>query len=876
MGGIGAWSTHCRAADYADIEQLYFAGQYEECLQASAVEVERGVWNDRWPRLLIRCQLTLGRYADARTTFEAAIRRHARSLPLRLLGYEVYRHNNDPRRAEQEMGRIFQLVEDAPWRYSSSENLVALGRCFVIRGADARQILELFYDRVRESDSDFVEAYLATAELALEKHDYQVAAQTLEEAAKLSPNDPEIHYLLARAWQESDAEKATGAIAQALKLNGRHVPSLLMLAEQRIDAEAYDEAARLLTGVLQVNLLRSEAWTLHAVIAHLQGHYEGEDLLRQAALTSWQTNPHVDYLIGKKLSQNYRFREGAGYQRRALEMDADYLPAQFQLGQDLLRLGQDEEGWEVTGRVYEQDSYNTVAHNLMTLHDRLKGFQVLRRGNLVVRMEAHEAQVYGEAVLDLLEEAWTTLCGKYEVSIDEPVFVEIYPQQEDFAIRTFGLPGGAGFLGVCFGHVITANSPASQGESPSNWQSVLWHEFCHVVTLEKTNNKMPRWLSEGISVYEERQKNPAWGQSMTPQYRQMILGAEGAPGANGAGEVEAAEGPVNEEEGSSPDGLGPPGLEPHMPQDSQLTPVSKLSGAFLRPPTPLHLQFAYYESSLVVEYLVERHGIETLKRILDDLGQGSTIHATLERHVGSLEALDQQFADYAREQARSLGNGVDWQQETLPDDPDDETWQAWLEEWPNSYWGLKQYGQTLLEAQRWRDARAIAERLYDLYPEDTSSGSGLEMLAVVHRQMDEPAAERQALEKLAQLDSDSVEVYRRLIELAAEERDWAAVARSAERLLSVNPLLPLGHEMLARAAAELDRPGEAIQPLSALAEMDPIDPAGVHYRLAQALYESNRPDQALREVLMALEEAPRYREAQRLLLQLTRETSEKP
>ena len=75
----------------------------------------------------------------------------------------------------------------------------------------------------------------------------------------------------------------------------------------------------------------------------------------------------------------------------------------------------------------------------------------------------------------------------------EPVTVEIFPQQQDFAIRTFGLPGGEGFLGVCFGRVITANSPASQGDSPSNLDSVLWHEFCHVVTLEKTSNRMPRW-----------------------------------------------------------------------------------------------------------------------------------------------------------------------------------------------------------------------------------------------------------------------------------------------------------------------------------------------------------------------------------------------
>ena len=99
-------------------------------------------------------------------------------------------------------------------------------------------------------------------------------------------------------------------------------------------------------------------------------------------------------------------------------------------------------------------------------------------------------------------------CEKYGVTLTEPVIVEIFPQQKEFAVRTFGLPGADGLLGVCFGRVVTANSPASQGEHPANWEAVLWHEFCHVVTLSKTRNKMPRWLSEGISVYEEGQENP--------------------------------------------------------------------------------------------------------------------------------------------------------------------------------------------------------------------------------------------------------------------------------------------------------------------------------------------------------------------------------
>ena len=108
----------------------------------------------------------------------------------------------------------------------------------------------------------------------------------------------------------------------------------------------------------------------------------------------------------------------------------------------------------------------------------------------------------------------------------------MFPNQQDFAVRTFGMPGGDGFLGVCFGDVITATSP--QPQRRANWQATLWHEFAHVVTLNLTNNKMPRWLSEGISVYEELQRDPTWGQKMTPQYRRMILAGEMTPVGNSA------------------------------------------------------------------------------------------------------------------------------------------------------------------------------------------------------------------------------------------------------------------------------------------------------------------------------------------------------
>ena len=813
------------AADFSSVEKLYAAGKYVECMEAAREQVERRVWNDRWPRMLIRCQLTTGRYPAARATYQAALKRYSSNIPLRLLGIEVYRYNNDPHRAKLEQEKILQFVQSSPRRYSSKENLVALGRYFLARGEDAREVLEIFYDRARKSYPEYVDAYVATAELALEKHDYQLASESLDKAAKLRPDDPQIAYLSARAWQGSDAARAARSLTRALQLNPNHVPSLLLKASKLIDAEQYTAAEEVLTQVLTVNVLHPRAWAYHAAIAHLQGHYAGERELRDVALSCWETNPEVDFIIGEKLSRNYRFAEGARYQRSALSLNPRYLPAKFQLAQDLLRLGDEDSGWQMADEVHKTDGYNVVAHNLVTLHDTLKRFHTLEDSGLIVRMDAKEARIYGAQVIELLKEARSTLCQKYEVEPDKPVIVEIFPHQKDFAIRTFGLPGGAGFLGVCFGRVITANSPASQSQTPANWQAVLWHEFCHVVTLEKTNNKMPRWLSEGISVYEEMQRNPSWGQTMEPQYREMIL-------------------------------------------SDDLTPVSQLSGAFLNPQSPIHLQFAYYESALVVEYVVQNYGLDILKRVLVDLGVGMPINESLARYVGSLERFDQEFAAFARGRANELAPEMDWSRDDLPERATTEQWSAWIEDHPNNYWGLRRYAQALIRAERWADARQTLEHLHGLYPADTTSGNALELLGQVHRELNDSEAEQAVLEKLASITSDSLSTYLRLVELSAAAEDWSAVADYARQVISVNPLLPVGQEMMSRAAEKQDSYEQVVAALQALAEMDPIDPAELHFRMARSLTQLGRRDEARRQVLMALEDAPRFRAAHKLLLEL--------
>lgn len=813
------------AGDLSQAQQLYREGKYDQCATMATNAMAQGYHGEEWPLLKLRCDLQRGRYADARRTLEAALKTFRFSVRLRYLGCDIYRYNDQSEKATQLREEIARLATRSTYRYGDAANRVTLGRFYSDRGADPRRVLETFYDPVKEKQPQLPDAFLAAGQLALSKSDFALAAEELESALKRSAHDPDIHHALARAYASSDAELANQHVEAALEANPRHIPTLLLLVDNRIDAERYGEAREYIAKVLEINPRHPEAWAYRAVLAHLDADPQREREARRKALASWSENPRVDHLIGRKLSQKYRFEEGAQYQRRALAFDSSCLPAQIQLAQDLLRLGKVEEGWRRAETVFDRDAYNVVAHNLVQLKASMSRFATLENDDFIVRMDATEAAVYGGRVLELLGRAKEELCGKYEVSIDERVTVEIFPRQQDFAIRTFGLPGGEGFLGVCFGRVITANSPASQSETPTNLDSVLWHEFCHVVTLQKTRNRMPRWLSEGISVYEEKQADPSWGQSMNPLYRKMIAAG-------------------------------------------QLTPVSELSGAFLRPPSPLHLQFAYYQSSMVVQYLVEEYGRQVLNRILTDLGAGMPINESLQRYTGSLDALNVEFEQYARERAAALAPAATWEDVELAETAGLDELAAWIERHPNSFEGLRRYALQLIQADRLEEAEDVVERFVNLCPSYAGRQSGYAMQATICRKRGDVSGECEALEARASRQSDAVQAYLRLMELGKKLEDWEQVSRNADRMLAVNPLVPTPHRFRAAAAEHQKDSAAAVASYQALLEMEPADPARLHFRLAHHLHRMQRDPQALRHALMALEEAPRYREAHRLLLEL--------
>jgi tetratricopeptide (TPR) repeat protein len=98
----------------------------------------------------------------------------------------------------------------------------------------------------------------------------------------------------------------------------------------------------------------------------------------------------------------------------------------------------------------------------------------------------------------------------------------------------------------------------------------------------------------------------------------------------------------------------------------------------------------------------------------------------------------------------------------------------------------------------------------------------------------------------------------------------AEAIKTLERLMFIFPMegdvhRDLGDLYMAQNATE-----GAIREYTAVVASKPLDPAASHFNLARALHGAKRLDDAKEHLLLALEAAPGFKPAQKLLLELSR------
>ena len=790
---------------------LFLKGEYEECLAAC----EKGLAEGFSPALAIqelRTLLVLGKYAEANVRAVNFLGTYRYDPELFLAAAGVFQATGRMDNAKAVVGVLLNGLPEPPWNAGSSA-VVSYAELMVIAGADGKKVLTELLEPAKEADPKMREPYLAIGRMGLKHHDLELAAENFRAGHKLFPGDAE--FLLGMELSgiplpDTEVDEENGILGYAdlaLKANPNFPDALLYKANQLTGRKDFKAAREMLGRLFSVNPSHPEGHGLAAAISLLEEDVKKAEASLKQARKFWQDNPAVWSIVGETLAGQYRFAEGLVYLKKAAAASPDSPEILFELGSNQLRFGELDEGWKNVGRARELDPYHVAAFNLMALHDKIATYPVLEKGDVMLRMSPEDMAVFGQRAMDLAVRAKETLAEKYRMKLSQPVMVEMLPEQEDFAIRTFGLPGGESFLGVCFGPLITMTSPRGR-LGRANWEAVLWHEMAHTVTLDMSRHRIPRWLSEGISVYEERQAREGWGQGMTSAFRTRLL-------------------------------------------EDELAPVETLDKLFAGP----DIMLGYYQSSLVVEFMVGRFGIESMRRILNDLASAVPLEKAFATHSLPLSELNSEFTKFARTQAEAYGPGLDWtpltdtEYKEYRDHPG-----KWVSANPGRYASTMMLASKFLEEGKWAEAKTLAERMVKAAPDNREDFSPYQILADSCKGLGDPAGERTALLKLYTLDANRSEAAARLLKMEASD------STDADRMLETNPFQDQAYRSLAKENASR-------KDYESLLSLEPRDASRLHYELAVILRETD-PRAARRHVLQALEDNPRFKLALDLLVTL--------
>jgi tetratricopeptide (TPR) repeat protein len=665
----------------------------------------------------------------------------------------------------------------------------------------------------------------AWGDLLLEKYNLREAIKSYEAALEVDPEYAPAHLGLARALADENPPAAAQRARQALALNPTLVGAHALLAALALDNNRREEASAELTQALAINPNHLESLSLKAALAYMEGRSADFDTDVHRVLTINPVYGEVYRMTSAQVAAAYRFEEAAGLARKALQVDPDNTRARAELGVHLLRTGDESEARSALEESFAQDPFDVVTYNLLGLLDTLQNFETFTDGNLVIRLHPDDAPIMRELIVPLAHQALEALAGRYEFAPKGPVLIEMFPRHDDFAVRNVGLPGMVGALGACFGRVVTLDSPRARPPGSFNWAGTLWHELAHVITLQMSDQRLPRWLSEGISVYEERRARSHWGREADFAFDQALARRD-------------------------------------------VLPLATLNTGFS---DPRSIALAYHQASLVVEMIVERWGQPTLNAMVRSYSAGldddqvlarvlkiepavfqSSFDEFLERRFGSVRAA----LELPDELARELGTAQ-------PDELN-----RLVDEHPDKYALQMAVGRARLAANDTAGAAAAFERAAELVPDVTGSESPRAWLAQLAETNGDPVAAMAELERLLSRDNTGVDQARDLARLATAAGDRTLLRLAHARIVEVMPFEADSHAELGRLALAEQDAATATSCFRRALAAGSADPVAVRTELAESLLMTGQTADAKREVIAALEMAPRFERAQELLLRI--------
>jgi tetratricopeptide (TPR) repeat protein len=711
----------------------------------------------------------------------------------------------------------------------TSDELVAVARAVEYLGANDPQLFKdalKAYDRAIATDPTNATAKIRLGELFLQKYNFDEAQKTFEEVLASNPLDPRALLGAARRLEADGQSGADSLLRASLNVNPEYADARTLHAEMLLGLEEYAGAQTDIDRALKSNPTYDRALAVAAAIKFLSHDQAGYEAMRQRALAVNPSDAEFYSTMAELAGQMRLYSSAADFAKQGVTLDPKDWHAWAVLGNNDLRLGKIEEGRKSLETSFKGDPYSVWVKNTLDLLDTYKNYDLIASQHFQFMIEKDESPILSIYLKDLAEQAYATFSKKYAYTPPPPIRVEMYRSHADFSVRTVGL-AGLGALGVSFGTTLAFDSPAAKDAGPFNWGSTFWHELAHTFTLGMTDHRIPRWFSEGLSVYEEHHAKAGWGFGVTPDF--LIAFKEG-----------------------------------------KLVPVSRMNDGFMHPAYPQQVQFSYYQASLVCELIARDYGGDAaLLKMLQAYKEGATTEQVFQKTLGiDVKAFDNKFADYLRARfARVLvtltkeppgitrSMSVDDLEQAIRNKPDDFAVQLLG-------------GMGLMAHDETDKAIPVLEKARSLFPEYGGDDSPYALLAAAYEKKGDVAKQSAILQQWMTLTETNAKALAKLADVAEKAGDMKTAADAIDRLMWINPFDMATHQRLAELSRKAGDKPRVVRERAAIVALGPVDKADAYYQLALAQYDAGDDAQARKSVLRSLEDAPNYEKAQTLLLTL--------
>ena len=634
------------------------------------------------------------------------------------------------------------------------------------------------------------------------------AVDLLNEALSKDPGNAPAFLGLAIVSADGFDGKAAEYAEKALSLDPKLVEAHELLANVQLERDDIPAALSQADAALALSPDALDAMAVHAAVEEIADRPPAAWFKKIAAVNPTYGQAYAE--VAHHLELHYRYDDAIASYRKAIELDPQLWSARSQLGINLMRMGKEEEPLAQLEMCYNNGYRDAATVNSLRLLDSYKNFVTYKDDQTILRLRKNEADLLQPYFQTELHRAISTYEKKYKVKLSGPVQLEVYPDHEDFAVRTMGMPG-LGALGVTFGQVVAMDSPSGRPPGDFNWDATLWHELSHVFILTATNHRVPRWFTEGLAVHEEGQASSEWSDRVTPEVLIAI-------------------------------------------RDGKLLPVAQIDRGFVRPTYPSQVIVSYFQAGSICDFIQSRWGEAKLLDMVHTYAQRKTTAEVMQGDLGlTPEDFDKHYLEWLNERyGKTAANFAEWRA------------------------GLKDLVATT-RAGEWDTVLTKGKIVRDLYPEYVGAGSAYESLAQAHLAKGDKRAAVSDLDAYKKMGGEAPETLKHLAALDEELGDLKAAAAALDRVNAIYPVLDEGlHQHLGDLwLAQANYPG-AIREYGAVIALSPLDMAGAQFHLAQAYFAAGQREKAEGSVLLALEAAPGFRPAQKLLLQIKHGDSKDP